>query len=256
MHCGTLLAVLLGEVVTFGTAVAQQADGPCRCEPLHPGVVARLAESGVGLDGHALRLVDGDSPGRSLGSGGDQHQPFDPFRFRDGPFHGLKPSYRTAHQRSDAADAECIGQQTVRPHDVADRKGREILVPGFSRGGIYVQRPCRAVMRSDDVGADDVVARRVEEPPRFDRMGPPVRHVRIGRQRVANPRHVVFRGVQLAVGVVGDAQFRQRMSRFEFERPGGYVNLWFHYSVFSASFRSSLISSTCSIPSESRNRLG
>ena len=141
VHGGELLAVLLGEVVAFGTAVAQQADGPGRRQSFHSGVVARLAESRVGLDGHALRFVDGDGPGRSLGRGGDQHEPFDPLRFRNGPLDGLKTSDRAAHQRPDAPDAERVGQQPVRPHDVANREGRKILVPGPPRGGIHVQRP-------------------------------------------------------------------------------------------------------------------
>jgi len=98
------------------------------------------------FDGHALRFVDGDGPGRSLGRGGDQHEPFDPLRFRNGPLDGLKTSDRAAHQRPDAPDAERVGQQPVRPHDVANREGRKILVPGPPRGGIHVQRPRRAVV--------------------------------------------------------------------------------------------------------------
>ncbi len=60
------LPVLLREVVSQRTPVREQPQGACGSQPGHPGVVSRLPERRVGFDGHALRLVDGDVPGRRL----------------------------------------------------------------------------------------------------------------------------------------------------------------------------------------------
>lgn len=70
-------------------------------------------------------------------------------------------------------DAQNVGQQPVRPYHVADRQFGEIFVIGASGRRIDVQRPGRAVVRAEYVGADDEMLGGVEEFARFDRVRPP-----------------------------------------------------------------------------------
>ena len=106
VYCGEFLPVLLREVVSQRTPVREQPQGACGSQSGHPGVVSRLAERRVGLDGHALGLVDGNRPGRGLGRRGDQDQFADALRLQDRPFDGLESPDRTSYERVDAADAE------------------------------------------------------------------------------------------------------------------------------------------------------
>ena len=195
--------------------------------------------------------------GDALASRGDQHQFADALRLRDGPFDGLKSAHRTSDQarRCGPMPRASASRMCARTMSRIVKGGKSAVVRCAGLR-IRVKRSRRAVVRAEDVGADDEMTRRIEEFPRFDRVRPPVRDVRIGRQRMAYPHHVVVRGVQFAVGVIGDLQLRQRVSRFQLERFGGYVNAGFHYRCFSASFRSSFMSSICSMPSESRSMLG
>ena len=90
-----------------------------------------------------------------------------------GPFDRLKAADGAADQGVDAVDAQNVGQQPVRPYHVADRQFGEIFVIGASGRRIDVQRPGRAVVRAEYVGADDEMLGGVEEFARFDRVRPP-----------------------------------------------------------------------------------
>ena len=61
-----VVLIPLREVVAFGSPVGEQPDSPGRCESLHAGSGVRFPEGRIGFDGHALRFVDGDAPGRRL----------------------------------------------------------------------------------------------------------------------------------------------------------------------------------------------
>ena len=158
----------------------------------------------------------------------------------------------TAH----AVDAQNVGQQPVGPYHVADRQFGEILVIGASGRRIDVQRPGRAVVRAEDVGADDEMLGGVEEFARLDRVRPPRGHVRIGGQGVADPDDIVVGRIQFPVGAECDRQFGQNASPLQFERLVMTVYIHCVYSRFNALPISSFRSSMCSMPSEKRSMLG
>ena len=248
--------VLLREVVAFRPPVREQPDSPRRRESLHAGGGVRFPEGRVGFDGHALRFVDGDAPGRRFGSRGDQDQLADPLGLLDGPFDRLKAADGAADQGVDAVNAQNVGQQPVGPYHVADRQFGEILVIGASGRRIDVQRPGRAVVRAEDVGADDEMLGGVEEFARLDRVRPPRGHVRIGGQGVADPDDIVVGRIQFPVGAECDRQFGQNASPLQFERLVMTVYIHCVYSRFNALPISSFRSSMCSMPSEKRSMLG
>ena len=64
---------------------------------------------------------------------------------------------------------------------------------------------------------DDEIPLRIKDVASPEQARPPVRHVGVGGERMADPDDVFFRSVQRAVGVVGDGQFRQGAASFQWE---------------------------------------
>lgn len=183
-----------------------------------PGLVAALPERGVDLDGPALRLVEGGDPRcRAHGRGYECRAACEVGAF-DRPLQTLETADRTADEQLDMLDAEPFGQHAVAAYHVAHGDLREVAVPLLAGGGVDAERTGRAVVRAEEVGADDEIFRRVEELALFDRMFPPFGHFGVCGQGVAYPDDVVAGGRQLPVCRVCHRHFGQHAAAFELQR--------------------------------------
>ena len=108
-----------------------------------------------------------------------------------------------------------VGQQQVGTCHVAYSYQGEAVVIGFSGSRVDAGGTGRAVAGADDVCADGKPPLRVEKFALFDGVGPPVSHLGVGGQGVANPQNVIT--CIGAVGVVCDTE-RNLHSTFETKR--------------------------------------
>ena len=112
-----------------GDAQASAGDG------LVLGVIA-VVEIGVGDDGLAGNVVEGDVLGAELGGGGDDEGVADAFGEIDCPLQCLHSAEAAADNGCPLADAETVGEQGLGAHPVAhgnDGKGGAV---GFAGGGV------------------------------------------------------------------------------------------------------------------------
>ena len=87
----------------------------------------------------------------------------------------------------DMPDAEMIGKQCVHVRHVAYCHQRKSVVVRFSCGGIFRQRPGRAVVGSYYVGAYDKPFVGIKKSFRFHRVWPPVGDVAVGGEGMTYP---------------------------------------------------------------------
>ena len=124
----------------------------------------------------------------------------------------------TAEQR---LDAEMVEQHGLRPHHVADGDDRKFQAPGLAGRRIGRGRAGRAHAGADHIRADHEIAFGVDRPAGADHGLPPARllgdrmhvgDVLIAGERVADQHGIDARGVERAVGLVGDLE-RRRVRR-------------------------------------------
>ena len=105
-----------------------------------------------------------------------------------------------------------VQQPALHLDHVADGDGREVAAVGLAGGGVDAAGAGGAAAAAQQVGADDEVAVGVNRLARADHDVPPagivllvvLGDVRVAADGVADQDGVVARGVELAVGLVGD----------------------------------------------------
>ena len=88
--------------------------------------VAAAAPVGIGHDGLAADLVEGDVLRRMPGRRGDRHGGEDALRIERRPLQHLHAAHRAAGDAEQRVDAEMVDQHGLRPHHVADGDDRQI----------------------------------------------------------------------------------------------------------------------------------
>ena len=137
-------------------------------------------------------------------------------RMAQRPAERLHAAQAAADHRGELLDAEPVEQPRLRVDPVLDRHDREVGAVRAALGGrigIGVHRPGRAEARARVVDADDEEAPGVERLARTDQVVPPAfalrlagiaaRHMVAGVERMAHEHRIAARGVELAVGLVG-----------------------------------------------------
>ena len=143
------------------------------------------------------------------------------------PLQHLHAAERAADRPEQPSDAEVAQQRAVHAHEVGDGEEREAQPVRLAAGRVDRHRARRAAAAAEQVRGDDEEAVRVERLAGADEVVPPAGPLRVavvpGRvgvagQGVADEDGVGAVGVELAVGLVGDLDRRQRRAGVEHER--------------------------------------
>ncbi len=194
------------------------------------GVVAAV-EVRVGDDRAPRDLVEGDVLRRQVRRRGDGHAQAQPLGEAQRPGERLHAAEAAADDGGESVDAERVDQARLRVDPVLDRDDRKVAAVGAAvRGGVRARRPGRAEARARVVDADDEEAIGVERLAGADQVVPPalaprLTGVRAGDvvrrvERVAHEHGVAARGVQRAVGLVGERVVGERRAARERQRRG------------------------------------
>ena len=187
-------------------------------------VVVAAVEIRVGHDRLARHLVEGDVLRRELGRRGDDDRVAHALGVGERPLQRLHRAERAADHRGEALDAEAVGEARLRLDPVLDRDHREVRAPGLAGRRVDRRRAGRAEAAAEVVRADDEEAVACRAACR-GRPGCPTSRrcsCRLRRSRPRGARHSArgrrarrstARGVQLAVGLVGDVVGGQRRRR-------------------------------------------
>ena len=193
-------------------------------------VVMAAVEFGVGEDGLARDLVEGDVLCGELGRGGDHRHVADTIGKLQRPRQRLHAAERAANHRGEALDAEAVGQAGLRLHPVFHGDEGEVRAPQRAGGGVDLVGAGRAIAAAEVVHPDHEELARIERLARADEVVPPahvVRRVGVGagdvvrtRQRVAHQHRVAALGVERAVGLIDQVVVVQRATAAQRERFG------------------------------------
>jgi hypothetical protein len=192
-------------------------------------VIVAAVEIGVGEDGLARDVVEGDVLGRELGRRRDHEA----WRTRSGKVIAQRMACmppRLPPITAAQADAEVVGQAGLGMDPVHHRDHRKIGAPGLAGGRVDRLRAGGAVAAAEVVHADDEEAIGVERAAGADDVVPPaerlVDFVRIGMagdvvvagQRVADQDGVRGVGVERAVGFIHQVVGRQLRTAAQWQR--------------------------------------
>jgi hypothetical protein len=182
----------------------------------HHAVLVEVAavEVGVGDDGAARHLVEGDVLRRQVGRRGHRDAMAHTLRMAQRPRQRLHAAQAAAEHGRQLRDAQPREQPRLRVDPVLDREHRKARAPGVAGGRVDVHRPGRAEARAGVVDADDEEALGIQRLARADQVVPPACAVRppgvlpgnvvAGVERVAHEYRVAAVSVQGAVGLVDE----------------------------------------------------
>ena len=174
-------------------------------------------------------FVEGDILRAVAGRGGNRHHLLHPRRMVHRPGECLHAAHRSANHRRQRADAQVIEQPRLRFHHVGDRDHRETHGKWLAITRINAGRPRGAHAAAQHIGADHEPIFRVHRLAWPDQPRPPPRlagarvgagDILIERERVADQDRIGAVCVQLAIGFIGNGEFRQHTAARQREIPG------------------------------------
>ena len=184
--------------------------------------IAALAPVGIGHHRLAADLVEGDVLRGMARGAGDRHRREHAVLIGRGPFQHLHAAHRAAEHAEHLGDAEMVEQPRLRAHHVAHGDDGKIESVGPPGGRVDRARSGRAHAAADDVGAEHEIAVGVDRLAGADHGLPPaglagdgmdVGHVLVAGQRMADEHEIRLRGVECAVGLIGDGEGRRAPPR-------------------------------------------
>ena len=203
--------------------MARPTAGPALVVVVPAAVIVRVAEDGV-----ARHDVERQRLARQPRRGGERDDARDPLReARMAQVSAWCPPIEPPTTASSVVDAEVVEQPALHLDHVADGDGREVAAVRLAgrrvdrcSGPVVPRQPPRRFgqmtkYRSVSIGlarADDDV------PPAGIVVGVVPGHVRVAAEGVADQHGVVARGVEPAVGLVGDRHARQLAAQLQAER--------------------------------------
>ena len=190
---------------------------------------------GVGDDGAARHLVEGDVLGRKVRRAGNDYRVPHAVGVLQCPAQGLHAAQAAAHDRGQLPDAQAIEQPHLRVDPVFDRDHRKIGPVALARGacggiGVDVAWARAAKARADVVDADDEKPVGVHRLAGANHVVPPAdvfrgvcvmpRHMVRGVERVADQHGVAFFGIEHTIRFVSQRVVAQARAALQRQRPG------------------------------------
>jgi len=173
------------------------------------------APVGIGHDGLAPDLVEGDVLGRMARRGGDGDGGEDVLGIGRRPLQRLHAAHGAAGDAEELVDLQMLDQELLGPHHIGDGDDGEAEAEGPARGGVCVPGPGGPQAAPQHIAADDEIALGVERPAGADHLLPPAGPAGhrilpdqelVAGQRMADQDGVGARRVQLAIGLIGDGK--------------------------------------------------
>ena len=197
--------------------VSEHADGAGGLQAGCSCIRCVILPGGISFYGQALGGVNGNAPGALCGRGGEQEQLLDHFRLCNGPFHGLVASHTASHEEMDPADAQVTAEQDMGLHHVPDGDERELMIIWLPGPRIGTEGASCTVTGADDISTNYKVFLWIDHFSGADHAFPPVGRIGIGRKGMAYPYYLAV-GLQLAIGMESDGQFRQNLPGLQLKR--------------------------------------
>ena len=205
--------LLFHRVVAEVGDVADHAGHPQAAARQHAmRTVVAAVEIGVGDDGAAGHLVEGDVLGRQVGRGGHGDAFVQPLGVAQRPAQRLHATQAATQHGGQALDAQGVEQPGLGVDPVFHRHHRKVGAPGPAGGAVDMHRPGGAEAGAQVVDADDEELVGVQRLARTDQVVPPALalvlpfvgagHVVAGVERVAHQHGIAARSVERAVGLV------------------------------------------------------
>ncbi len=175
--------------------------------------ISAAAPFGVGHDRLPADFMKRNVLRRMPRCAGNRQRGKHALRIACGPLQDLHAAHRSAGDREQRLDAEMVEQHRLRAHHVANCDDGKIQAPRLAGFGIDRRRAGRAHAGADHVRADHEIALGVDRPAGADHGLPPARllgngmhacDVLVARERMTNQHGVGARGIQPAIGLVGD----------------------------------------------------
>ena len=194
------------------------------------GIEVPAVKVGVGHDGAASHLVEGDVLRRQIGRGGHRDAMPQPPRILQRPAQRLHAAQAATHDGGQLLDAQAVEQPGLRIDPVFHRHHRKVGAVGRARLRVGLHRAGRAETRAEVVDADDEEALGVQRLARPDQVVPPAfasglagvraRHMVTGVERVAHQHRIALVGIQRAVGFMRQRVVAQHRAAAQPQRLG------------------------------------
>lgn len=197
--------------------VSEHADGAGGLEAGGACIRRIILPGGICFNGQALGGVNGNAPGALRRRGGQQEQLLDHFRLCNRPFHGLVAAHTASHEEMDPADAQVTAEKDMGLHHVPDGDEGELMIIWLPGPRIGTEGAGGTVTGTDDISTNYKVFLRIDHFSRSDHAFPPIGRIGIGGKGMAYPYYLAV-GLQLAISMESDGQFRQYLPGLQLKR--------------------------------------
>ena len=182
---------------------------------------------GVGHDGLAPHLVEGNILGRMAPAGGDRDHTAHPVRVQRRPLQGLHTAHGAADHGENLVNTKMVQQQGLGFDHVANGDDRKIEPVRFAGGRVDLGRAGGAAAGTQHIGADHIETVGIDRATGADHILPPARfagdgidaaHIMIAGQGMADQHHIGLVLIQGAPAFIGHMNGTERGTRIKTQR--------------------------------------
>lgn len=216
------------DVVTFLAAIRHDGDaaGAFKAGKTALQVMAHT-EGGIGLQGHALGLLEGGEPGGDAGGGGHEDCALNKLRVHYCKLLGMETTHGGAYKQVYFGNAQMLAKQVKRIDGVPYCYLGEIEVVGFTGKRIGAGRAAGPKAGTQGVGTDHEVLFGIEHKAGAGNLGPPITRIGTGSYGMAEPDNLL--SVISAFGAdIPNFKLRQHLPTFYRKRLIVYKNSFLH----------------------------
>ena len=216
------------DVVTLLTAIRHYGDATGTFKAGETALqVTAHTEGGIGLQGHALGLLEGGEPGGDAGGGGHEDCALNKLRVHYCKLLGMETTHGGAYKQIYLCDSQMLAKQVKRIDGVPYCYLGEIEVVGFTGKRIGAGRAAGPKAGTQGVGTDHEVLFSIEHKAAAGNLGPPITRIGTGSYGMAEPDNLL--SVISAFGAdIPNFKLRQHLPTFYRKRLVVYKNSFLH----------------------------